>query len=328
MAAGNTVQLTFAGDSKSLERAFANVGTSAKSMAADMDTAEQKASLAARGISSAGDAADASEGKFMGAADVLDGLGSAFGLPTEAATGMMRAFGDLSGGFAALQGLFSSGIDKVGQFASAIIHSSTVTRIWTGIQAAFNAVMALNPAILIGAAIVALGVALVVAYQKSETFRDIVHGALNVVKGAAEGLVNFFTSIPGTISGVGHRLLDVITWPYKTAFTAIARLWNNTVGKLSFEIPSWVPGLGGKGFSMPKLPEFHQGGVVPGAPGQPVPIMAMAGETVIPAGGGVSTGTTVFNINFGVVGDPAAAARQIVGLLKQEQRRSGTLGLN
>lgn len=288
--AGPTVTLAFAGDSARIEKSMDRVGQSAKKMAGDLDKASDKATFAGKAIGQAGDAADSSESKFMGTADVLDGLGAAFGLPTEAATGMFRAFGDLSGGFAQLQGLFAVGADKIVNFGKALVSGEIFTKAWTASQAAFNAVMALNPAILIGAAVVALGVALVVAYQKSETFRNIVQGAFAAVKGAAEGVVDFFKAIPGVISNMGGRLVDAITWPYRTAFNAIARLWNNTVGRLSFEVPSWVPGLGGKGFSMPKLPEFHAGGLIPGTPGTPTPIMALAGERVLTSGQATAAG--------------------------------------
>lgn len=40
------------------------------------------------------------------------------------------------------------------------------------------------------------------------------------------------------------------------------------------------------------LPRAHSGGVVPGSPGQEVPIIAQAGETIIPAGGGTGGGGT------------------------------------
>lgn len=279
----NTVALNFAGDSSALEKTFANVGTAANKVGSDFASVEGKAKSFGSAADGVGGAVGGMESKFSGTADLLDGLGGAFGLPTEAATGLMRSFGDLSGGFEVVQGFLTGGVGKLKDFASSVMHSSTVTKAWTGVQAAFNAVMALNPAILIVGAIIALGVALVVAYQKSETFRDIVDGAFRKVREIAGKVVDFFTSIPEKIGAVGGAILDVILWPYKTAFNAIAKLWNNTVGKLAFEIPSWVPGLGGKGFSMPNLPTFHAGGVVPGAPGMEVPVLARAGERFTPS---------------------------------------------
>jgi hypothetical protein len=68
-------------------------------------------------------------------------------------------------------------------------------------------------------------------------------------------------------------IANVITAPFKAAFNAIARLWNNTVGKLSFKTPGWLPPpLGGKGFDVPDIPELKDGGIVTQA------TLAMIGE--------------------------------------------------
>ncbi len=60
--------------------------------------------------------------------------------------------------------------------------ASAVTKAWAAVQAAFNLVMAANPIVLVVAALVGLSAALVVAYKKSETFRDIVNGAWSAIK--------------------------------------------------------------------------------------------------------------------------------------------------
>jgi hypothetical protein len=57
-------------------------------------------------------------------------------------------------------------------------------------QVLFNAALLTNPLVLITAAIVALGVALVVAYQKSETFRNVVNAVFNAVKNAVGVAIN------------------------------------------------------------------------------------------------------------------------------------------
>lgn len=69
---------------------------------------------------------------------------------------------------------------------------------------------------------------------------------------------------------------------------------------------------------------FHGGGVVPGSPGQTVPILAQAGERIIPAGG--RGGGITINVHAGVV--TPTLARDIAGLLRQEINRSGPLGLS
>ena len=84
-------------------------------------------------------------------------------------------------------------------------------------------------------------------------------------------------AIGGFFSGIGDTIKDA----FKGAFNFVARAWNNTVGKLKFEIPSWVPGLGGKGFSVPNIPEFAKGGIVPGIPGEAQLAMVHGGEMIL-----------------------------------------------
>ena len=291
-----TVKATFAGDSSSLERALTNVGSSSKKMAADLDSAEGKAKSFGGALDAAGGAADSSESKFMGTADLLDGLGGAFGLPTEGATGLMRSFGDLSGGFATLQPMIGSMGTMFGTLSKTLM----------------------TPPMGIIILIAALAAALVAAYQKSETFRDIVDGAFRTVKNAAVAVWDFIKTLPDKIWGLGEDIKNAVLWPYKTAFNLVAKAWNNTVGKLSFSVPDWVPGLGGEGWSMPKLQEFHRGGVVPGPPGTEVPILAMAGETVTPVGQAAPGGTTVIQL----VVDGQTLAEVVHSNLLRKQRRT------
>lgn len=320
----NQVTLTFAGDSKSLERTFDRVGAGAKDMAQDFDKAGTDAKRFGDRIDSMNESVDGSEGRFMGAADLLDGLGSAFGLPVDGAVNMARAFGDMAGG---ITGFVVPAVQRVlgmlGLQTAATTAQAGATGAATAAQGGLNAALAANPIGIVVVAIAALVGAFVLAWKHSETFRDVVRGALNTARGAAEGFVNFFLSIPDRIGAIGGRLVDILTWPYRTAFNAIARLWNNTVGNLSFEIPSWVPGMGGKGFSMPRLPTFHQGGTVPGNPGQAVPILAMAGETVVPAGRG---GGDTFVINAGAIVTETQLADLVHKALLRKQQRGGSLG--
>lgn len=321
--ARNEVTLGVRVDDKQAVAGFKNVGSAAKGMAGDLDKAESEARQFGSSMDSVGSAVGGTESKFMGTADLLDGLGSAFGLPLDGAVGLTRAFGDLSGGFEVVQGFLTSGVGKMKDFAAAILQSSTVTKAWTGIQTAFNAVMNMNPAIAITTAVIALGAALVIAYQKSETFRNIVQGAFRIVKDAAEDVWNFIAGLADGIWGVATAIKDALIWPYKTAFNLIAKFWNNSVGQLSFKVPSWVPGIGGKGFEMPKLPTFFMGGVVPGSPGSAVPIMAHAGETVVRAG--QSTGDTVI-INAGTIVSESQLADLVQKVLLRKQARTGPLG--
>lgn len=92
------IRILFEGEEKDAVRAFDNVGDSSKRMAAKVDDSTTSHTRLGERVGS-------NEQKFMGTADLLDGLGGAFGLPTEKATGLFRAFGDLSGGFEIVSGI-------------------------------------------------------------------------------------------------------------------------------------------------------------------------------------------------------------------------------
>lgn len=87
---------------------------------------------------------------------------------------------------------------------------------------------------------------------------------------------------PGLLEDAMKLIVGAIEAPFKFLFNTIAGFWNNTIGKISFSVPDWVPGLGGKGFSFPKIPTLHQGGFVPGPPGAEVLTLLQAGEFVLP----------------------------------------------
>jgi len=67
-------------------------------------------------------------------------------------------------------------------YRGAILLWSNATRIATGVQALFNAVMSANPVGLVIVGILALAAAVVVAYKKSDTFRGIVQATWAGIK--------------------------------------------------------------------------------------------------------------------------------------------------
>lgn len=101
---------------------------------------------------------------------------------------------------------------------------------------------------------------------------DKFSGLKTKVKVYVDKVLGWFKGIPGKISGFFSSLKDKITAPFKAAFNAVAGLWNNTIGKISFDIPSWVPGIGGKGFSVPNISMLADGGIVTR------PTLAVVGE--------------------------------------------------
>jgi hypothetical protein len=172
---------------------------------------------------------------------------------------------------------------------------------------AVNLAMSLNPVSLIVIGIVALGAALVVAYNKFETFRNIVNAVFDGIKFGFNILKTYFTTILGI---------------YKTIFNGIATLWNNSIGKLSFKFPSFVPGLGGKGFDVPNIPMLAEGGIVNKAT---LAVIGEAGpEAVVPLsragefGMGGGGNTVTINVNGG---DPNA----VVAALRTYMRQNGSV---
>jgi hypothetical protein len=205
----------------------------------------------------------------------------------------------------------------IGGIAAAIVLVNGAMAIWTAattafttVQAAFNAVMAMNPIVLTVIAIGLLIAALVAAYYKFEGFRKVVDSVFkfigNAVSGSLDVIKSYFTGVLGF---------------YKAMFNGIASLWNNTFGKLSFKIPSFVPGIGGKGFDVPNIPMLAEGGIVNRAtlavigesgPEAVVPL-SRAGEFGMGGGNNVT-----IHVNGG---DP----QQVVDALRKFYRQNGPI---
>ena len=90
---------------------------------------------------------------------------------------------------------------------------------------------------------------------------DTVQSGVDRVKAVFEGLRD-----------IGSNVWDAFRESARAAFNGVARLWNSTVGELSFSIPSWVPKFGGSTFAMPRIPELASGGVAT------KPTLAVIGE--------------------------------------------------
>jgi len=171
---------------------------------------------------------------------------------------------------------------------------------------AINVAMALNPIGLIVIGVGALIAGLAIAYTKFEGFRKIVDGVFGAIK--------------WWITNVVIPQFNLMLTVFKTIFNGIASVWNNTIGKFSFTVPSWVPGIGGKGFAMPDIPMLAAGGIVTG------PTLAMIGEAgpeaVIPLDrmGQMGGGGTTVNINVNG-GDPNA----VVQALRTYMRQNGSI---
>lgn len=109
-----------------------------------------------------------------------------------------------------------------------------------------------------------------------------------------------FAKLPGQLKAAFSVVGGYIVMPFRNAFNTVSDAWNATIGKLHWSVPGWVPGIGGNSISAPKLPRFHQGGVVPGGLGSETLAILQAGERVSPAGGG---GHSEITVTVELVGD-------------------------
>ena len=89
-------------------------------------------------------------------------------------------------------------------------------------QAVLNAVMAANPITLVVAAVAALIAVLVLAYNRSETFRNAVQAAGNVGKAAFQGIANFVRNLISTIGNLISRA-GGIGGVFRSAMSVAAR---------------------------------------------------------------------------------------------------------
>lgn len=315
--AGNEVKLTFAGDSTKLESAFSRVGQAAQRMEGDVRSSGDA-------FDRVGEAADNVDTKAMGFRDTLTGLQDGFagikkasegGLGFESLLLLGFGIGDLASGmFNFLIPSLKSAVTWVRGFslasAAAAVQAKVVagaTKVWTGIQWLFNAAMAANPVVLITLAIIAL-IAVIVLIATKTTWFQTIWKAMTKAAGVAIDwlkdrftlwwtgvkfifgkLVELFKAIPGRLKSAFSGLVNILTWPYRTAFNLIARAWNNTIGRLRWSIPDWVPGIGGNTIAAPRLPTFHRGGIVPGSAGSEMLAVLRAGESVNSAGAGSAT---------------------------------------
>lgn len=160
-----------------------------------------------------------------------------------------------------------------------------VTGLITAAQWAWNAAQAASPTTWIIAGILVLVGIIVLIATKTTWFQTLWKKAWSGIKTAASATWNFIKQIPGWIGAAFSKIGNAIASPFRTAFNLVASAWNNTVGRLNWTVPGWVPGIGGNSIGVPQLPHFHEGGQVPGTPGSDVLAVLQAGEEVTSVSG-------------------------------------------
>jgi hypothetical protein len=156
---------------------------------------------------------------------------------------------------------------------------------------------------------------------------------VDVVKDIWNNVLEWFKGIPEKLGQIFSTVKDWILAPFRAALSGIETGINwliSQMNKISFTIPDWVPGIGGKtfGVNIPEisLPKFEHGGLIT----EPTLLYglrsmkpyAIAGEkgteVVSPAGTGV---TNQFNISQMVVREEADIQRIARELYRLQQSR-------
>lgn len=91
----------------------------------------------------------------------------------------------------------------------------------------------------------------------------------------------FFFDLSTKIGQKAAGMWESLPAAAKTAFNAVAALWNKSIGAISFNVPDWVPGLAGKKLGFPQIPLLADGGLVKATPGGRLAVIGEGGQDEI-----------------------------------------------
>lgn len=252
------------------EAAINDVADTAKSAGSKIDTA----------FASVGESADGLASTSSQVAGGLGDLGGALGMlpgPLGAAGSSMEMLAPAIMGVTGASDLLNAATTKFPGLAK--VASGAARGMGVAMQ------FATGPIGLIIIGIAALVAGLVVAYKKSETFRDIVNSVFGFIKNLFlnftpfgivisrfDELVGFVRKMPGRIASAASGMWDGIKDAFRASINWLIGKWNG----LSFTLPGVdVPGIGKIGgftLSTPNIPMLANGGIVTG------PTFALIGE--------------------------------------------------
>jgi hypothetical protein len=171
--------------------------------------------------------------------------------------------------------------DQIGMITPLISAIVGVVGLATAAQWAWNAAQLASPLTWLVIAIGAVIAVIVLIAAKTDWFQRAWKNSWKWIKETAASARDFLKRAGSAIADAFTKPARVIASAFRAAFNSVASAWNSTVGRLSWTVPGWVPGIGGNSISVPHIPRFHTGTrSVPGAPGQETLAILQGGETV------------------------------------------------
>lgn len=226
---------------------------SIKKMKASLESAGIAASKAfAPAVSDIADAVKGLSDKFSQLDPKQQDMVVKFGLVAAAAGPALMIFGKMAAGLGSIMkfaGMVS--IAMKGEAAATAVSTGAkmaaagATKIMAAAQWVLNAAMTANPIGLVVVAIAALVAAFVIAYKKSETFRNIVNKTWEAIKNGAKALWN---TVVGIFKKFGPAILVAVA-PIVGVAAFIVKNWDKIKDgavKAFTSVVNWVKGVPGK----------------------------------------------------------------------------------
>jgi TP901 family phage tail tape measure protein len=142
--------------------------------------------------------------------------------PVQKLIGQFVLFGGL------LFGVAGAGLLVTGTFIKFASNLATLGKAISGVSSVFkifNLTLLANPIVLIVVALIALGVALVIAYKKSEKFRKFVDKLWATIKDVWTKIVDFFKKLPEFFSNIWKQVTDA----FDAAADAVVDAFNGVI---------------------------------------------------------------------------------------------------
>lgn len=202
---------------------------------------------------------------------IIDIVGSLIGAFSGIISGIRQIFNGLIDFIAGVfTGNWSRAWDGIKNIFSGV--KTVISSVWEGIKNVFGSILSYVGNTFKNIWNTAWNSVKTIFSNVFNSFKSIASSVFNsissVISNIVNGIKNTISGIKTVFSNVFNGLLNIV----KAPLNSIAYAINNTLGRISISIPNWVPGIGGKSFSIPKIPYLAKGGIVDS------PTLAMVGE--------------------------------------------------